>query len=118
MGGGVVSERFSEGHGQTLPRKNKSAMPKIILAIRRQCRHITRMSKTKQHLGMKYTIRKIGAKHQPVLILSSGRLMGELMATKEAAQARAKEMIQAEAKLMGRSYLRTPCGIYGGVSYA
>ena len=48
LGGGVVGERFSEGHGQTIHRKNKSAMPKIILAIRRQCRHITRMSNTNQ----------------------------------------------------------------------
>ena len=45
--GGVVGELVSEGHGQTIHRKNKSAMPKIILAIRRQCRHITRMSNTK-----------------------------------------------------------------------
>jgi hypothetical protein len=44
LGGGVVGERFSEGHGQTIHGKNKSAMPKIILAIRRQCRHITRMT--------------------------------------------------------------------------
>lgn len=75
------------------------------------------MTNTKQHLGMKYTIRKIRAKHQPVLILQSGRLMGELMATKDSADARAKEMIEAEAKVIGRSYLRTPCGIYGGISY-
>lgn len=44
LGGSVVSQGFGEGHGQTIHRKNKSAMPKIILAIRRHCRHITHMS--------------------------------------------------------------------------
>jgi hypothetical protein len=48
LGGGVIGNLVSEGHGQTIHRKNKSAMPKIILAIRRQCRHITRMSNTNQ----------------------------------------------------------------------
>ena len=46
LGGSVVGERFSEGHGQTIHGKNKSAMPKIILVIRRQCRHLTHMSNT------------------------------------------------------------------------
>ncbi len=46
LGGGKLGKVGGEAHGQTLPRKNKSAMPKIILAIRRQCRHITRMSNT------------------------------------------------------------------------
>jgi hypothetical protein len=32
--------------------KKNSAMPKIILAIRRQCRHIPRMSNTNQHLAL------------------------------------------------------------------
>ena len=40
LGGGVVREVGGEGHGQTIHRKNKSAMPKIILAKSRQCRHI------------------------------------------------------------------------------
>lgn len=44
LGGGVISNLVSEGHARILPRKNKSAMPKIILANRRHCRHITRMS--------------------------------------------------------------------------
>jgi hypothetical protein len=48
LGGCVVSERFSEGHGETMHGKNKSAMPKIILAIRRHCRHLTHMSNTNQ----------------------------------------------------------------------
>lgn len=47
LGGGVVGERFSEGHGQTVSRKKKSAMPKIILAISRHCRQIAHMSNTK-----------------------------------------------------------------------
>lgn len=46
LGGGILGKLGCEGHGQTIHRKNKSAMPKIILAIRRQCRHITRMSNT------------------------------------------------------------------------
>lgn len=48
LGGGVVSERFIERHGQTVSRTNKSAMPKITLAICRHSRHITRMSNTNQ----------------------------------------------------------------------
>jgi hypothetical protein len=44
--GGIVGELFGEGHGQTIHGKNKSAMPKIILAIRRQCRQSTHMSNT------------------------------------------------------------------------
>jgi hypothetical protein len=44
LGGGVIGKRCGEGHGQILPRKNKSAIPKIVLAIRRHCRHITRMT--------------------------------------------------------------------------
>lgn len=47
LGGGILGKLGCEGHGQTIHRKNKSAMPKIILVIRRQCRHITRMSNTK-----------------------------------------------------------------------
>ena len=39
LGGGVGGKGFSEGHEKTLHRKNKSAMPKITLANRRQCRH-------------------------------------------------------------------------------
>ena len=46
LGGCVVSEGFGKAHGQTVSRKNKSAMPKIILAIRRQCRQSLRMSNT------------------------------------------------------------------------
>ena len=33
LGGCVVGKGFGEGHGETLHRKNKSAMPKITLAI-------------------------------------------------------------------------------------
>ena len=46
VGSGVAGKFGGEAHGQTIPRKNKSAMPKIPLAIRRQCRHITRMTTT------------------------------------------------------------------------
>ena len=46
LGGSVVGERFGKAHGQTIHGKNKSAMPKIILAIRRQCRQSLRMSNT------------------------------------------------------------------------
>lgn len=38
-----------EAHGQTLPRKNKSAIPKTILVVRRQCRQITRMTISEQY---------------------------------------------------------------------
>ena len=44
LGGSGIGKLVSKGHGQTIHGKNKSAMPKIILAIRRQCRQITRMS--------------------------------------------------------------------------
>lgn len=46
LGGGILGNLVSEGHGKTIHGKNKSAMPKIILAISRQRRHITRMSNT------------------------------------------------------------------------
>jgi len=49
IGGGILSKIGGEAHGQNLPRKNKSAMPKIILAIRRQCRQITRMTTPAQY---------------------------------------------------------------------
>ena len=47
MGGGEVGELVSEGHGQTVSRKNKSAMPKIELAKRRQCQHSNPMTATR-----------------------------------------------------------------------
>jgi hypothetical protein len=46
LGGCVGGKGFCEAHKGTLHRKNKSAMPKIILAISRQCRHIARMTTT------------------------------------------------------------------------
>ena len=47
LGGGVIGEGFGKAHGQTVSWKNKSAMPKIILDIRRHCRHLTCMKATK-----------------------------------------------------------------------
>jgi hypothetical protein len=38
IGGGKLGKVCGEAHGQNLPGKNKLAMPKIILAIRRHCR--------------------------------------------------------------------------------
>lgn len=46
VGSGILGKVSGEAHGQTLPRENKSAMPKIDLDKRRQCRHITRMTTT------------------------------------------------------------------------
>jgi hypothetical protein len=43
--GSVVSEGFGKAHGQTLPRKNKSAMRKMALANRRQCRYVCAVMK-------------------------------------------------------------------------
>lgn len=39
LDGGILGNLFREGHGRNVSRKNKSAMPKIELAKRRQCRH-------------------------------------------------------------------------------
>lgn len=47
-GSGIRGERFSEGHGEILPSKKKSAMQKINLAKCPQCRQITCMSATLQ----------------------------------------------------------------------
>ncbi len=48
LGGGILGKLVGEGHGQTVSRKNKSAMPKIVLDKRRQCRQITCMSNATQ----------------------------------------------------------------------
>ena len=46
LGSSVIGKGLREGHGEIIGRKNKSAMPKIILAIRRQCRHSSSMKTT------------------------------------------------------------------------
>jgi hypothetical protein len=44
LGGGILGKRFSEGHGEILPQKKKSAMQKIILVLCLQCGQSQRMS--------------------------------------------------------------------------
>lgn len=48
LSSGKISKRFSEGHGQILPLKKKSAMQKINLDKCPQCRQSLRMSNTNQ----------------------------------------------------------------------
>jgi hypothetical protein len=61
LGGGIWSERFSEGHGQILPPKKKYAMQKIILDKYPQSRHITRMNELLATLSIEQ-IAEIAAK--------------------------------------------------------
>lgn len=37
LSGGILGKRFGEGHGQTIPEKEMSALQKIILALCLQC---------------------------------------------------------------------------------
>ena len=53
LGGGKLGKRFGEGHGQTIPEKEKSAMQKINLDKCPQCRQSQRMSNTLQQHGFK-----------------------------------------------------------------
>lgn len=49
FGGGVVGELFSECHGRSVAHENKSAMPKIILAPSRHCRHSSSTMESKYY---------------------------------------------------------------------
>ena len=46
LGSGILGKRFGEGHGQTIPEKEMSAMQKTILDRCPQCRQSLRMSNT------------------------------------------------------------------------
>ena len=51
LSGGKLGKRFSEGHGQILPLKKKSAMQKKDLAKCPQCRQPLRMSNTQYRVS-------------------------------------------------------------------
>ena len=51
LSGGKLGKRFGEGHGQTIPEKEMSAMQKIILVLRLQCGHVPRMTATQYRVS-------------------------------------------------------------------
>ena len=59
--GGVVGEGFGKGHGRTVSRKKKLAMPKIILVTRRHCLHIACISNASDAMkGKQYLVLVMG----------------------------------------------------------
>ena len=96
--GGVIGKLFSEGHGQTIHGKNKSAMPKIILAIRRQCRHITRMSNGNlQPLVEKFAALGYRGKELTILVLSAAYVGAIAFGAEEAAAHYKARIAETEA---------------------
>lgn len=74
--GGMVGKLVNEGHGQTVSPKNKSAMRKIILAMRPQCGQIVRVNQPpheqrnqngQHHTGKRHQ----GSRNLPILSAAS-----------------------------------------------
>jgi hypothetical protein len=75
LGGGVIGKLVGEGHGRIVARKIKSAMPKIILAIRRHCRQSIPVSATPTiNSRVSYKASKYENRHGTVIATEESRV--------------------------------------------